>query len=227
MTTRAAPSPRGFSRESRRLVGVTIKSHPLGYVLAGRRRFAPAPDVQIGQRSSRSTRTDTQEGTWTTPWNLVLPGAAADASTPPIGASLHPTPSRNLRRGLFDVAASVVAYLGLTAAMYAAFGLSLLLVVVLAVPAAGYLMRTCVVFHDCAHGCFLRRGVRDRWLGIAYGLVGLFALSHRRHGHAMHHASAGDLDRRGRGDVGTLTVAEQARCHDRSDSRTGPSATRW
>src|SRR4051812_43059181 len=55
----AAPSPRDFPRESRRLVGVTIKSHLLGYVLAERRRIETAPDLHIGQRSGRSLRTDT------------------------------------------------------------------------------------------------------------------------------------------------------------------------
>ena len=92
--------------------------------------------------------------------------------------------------------------------MYAALDVSLLLVLVLAVPAAGFLVRTFIVFHDCAHGSFLPWRRANHWLGIACGLVVYSPFHIWRHEHAVHHASAGDLDRRGRGDVETLTVAE-------------------
>src|SRR3954454_156701 len=69
--------------------------------------------------------------------------------------SLAPYAKPDLRRSVFDVATSVLAYLALTAVMYAAVDVSVVLVVVLAVPAAGFLVRTFVVFHDCAHGSFL------------------------------------------------------------------------
>jgi fatty acid desaturase len=69
--------------------------------------------------------------------------------------SLAPYAKPDLRRSVFDVVTSIVAYLALTAAMYAALHVSLVLVLVLAVPAAGFLVRTFVVFHDCAHGSFL------------------------------------------------------------------------
>jgi acyl-lipid omega-6 desaturase (Delta-12 desaturase) len=66
--------------------------------------------------------------------------------------SLAPYAKPDVRRSLFDVATSVVAYLALTATMYEVLDVSLLLVLVLAIPAAGFLARTFVVFHDCAHG---------------------------------------------------------------------------
>ena len=122
--------------------------------------------------------------------------------------SLAPYAKPDLRRSVFDVATSVVAYLALTAVMYAALDVSLLLVLVLAVPAAGFLVRTFIVFHDCAHGSFLPWRRANHWLGIACGLVVYSPFHIWRHEHAVHHASAGDLDRRGRGDVETLTVAE-------------------
>ncbi len=121
---------------------------------------------------------------------------------------LAPYARPDLRRSLFDVATSVVPYLALTAAMYAAFDTSLLLVLVLAVPAAGFLVRTFIVFHDCAHGSFLPWRRANHWLGIACGLLVYSPFHIWRHEHAVHHASAGNLDRRGRGDVETLTVAE-------------------
>src|SRR4051794_18218618 len=108
--------------------------------------------------------------------------------------SLAPYAKPDLRRSAFDVATSVVAYLALTAAMYAALDVSVLLVVVLAVPAAGFLVRTFVVFHDCAHGSFLPWRRADRWLGIACGVGGCLPLSGWRHGHAGAPPSAGGLD---------------------------------
>jgi omega-6 fatty acid desaturase (delta-12 desaturase) len=122
--------------------------------------------------------------------------------------SLAPYAKPDLRRSVFDVATSVVAYLALTAVMYAALDVSLPLVLVLAVPAAGFLVRTFIVFHDCAHGSFLPWRRANHWLGIACGLLVYSPFHIWRHEHAVHHASAGDLDRRGRGDVETLTVAE-------------------
>jgi omega-6 fatty acid desaturase (delta-12 desaturase) len=122
--------------------------------------------------------------------------------------SLAPYAKPDLRCSGFDIATSVVAYLALTAAMYAALDVSLLLVLALAVPAAGFLMRTFVVFHDCAHGSFLPWRRANHWLGITCGLLVYSPFHIWRHEHAVHHASAGDLDRRGRGDVETLTVAE-------------------
>src|SRR3954463_15504559 len=69
--------------------------------------------------------------------------------------TLAPYARPDARRGAVDVATSAVAYLALTALMYGLVGVSTVLVVALSVPAAGFLMRTFIVFHDCAHGSFL------------------------------------------------------------------------
>jgi omega-6 fatty acid desaturase (delta-12 desaturase) len=92
--------------------------------------------------------------------------------------------------------------------MYAALSVSWVLTVALAVPAAGFLVRTYIVFHDCTHGSFLPSRRANRWLGTVLGLLVFADFQSWKHNHAMHHASAGDLDRRGAGDVPTLTVAE-------------------
>jgi omega-6 fatty acid desaturase (delta-12 desaturase) len=78
------------------------------------------------------------------------------------------------------------------------------------VPAAGFLVRTYIVFHDCAHGSFLPWRKGNEWLGATCGLLVLTPFQRWRHQHAVHHASSGDLDRRGVGDLLTLTVAEYA-----------------
>jgi omega-6 fatty acid desaturase (delta-12 desaturase) len=122
--------------------------------------------------------------------------------------TLAPYATPDVRRGVIDVATSAVAYLALTALMYAVHGYSTLLVLVLSIPAAGFLLRTFIVFHDCAHGSFLPWRRANTWLGIGCGLLVYSPFHSWRYEHAVHHATAGDLDRRGMGDVDTLTVAE-------------------
>jgi omega-6 fatty acid desaturase (delta-12 desaturase) len=86
--------------------------------------------------------------------------------------------------------------------------ISVWLVLAVAVPAAGFLVRTYIVFHDCAHGNFLPWRKANEWLGAVCGLLVFTPFQRWRHQHALHHAASGDLDRRGGGDVLTLTVAE-------------------
>jgi omega-6 fatty acid desaturase (delta-12 desaturase) len=114
----------------------------------------------------------------------------------------------HLGRSLLDLATSVVPYLGLFVLMYLSLEVSYLLTVAIAVPAAGFLLRIYILFHDCAHGSFLPSKRANAWLGRTLGLIVFAAFSSWRHNHAIHHATAGDLDRRGVGDVPTLTVAE-------------------
>jgi acyl-lipid omega-6 desaturase (Delta-12 desaturase) len=114
----------------------------------------------------------------------------------------------HLGRSLLDLATSVVPYLGLSVLMYLALDVSYLLSLALALPAAGFLLRTYILFHDCTHGSFLPSKRANAWLGRALGLVVFAPFSSWRHNHAVHHATSGDLDRRGVGDVHTLTVAE-------------------
>src|SRR5213078_4729381 len=122
--------------------------------------------------------------------------------------ALAPYARPHLGRSLLDIATSIVPYVALTALMYLVFDVSYLLVLALSIPAAGFLLRTFIVFHDCAHGSFLPSKRANAWLGTAVGLLVYQPFGSWRHSHAVHHATAGDLDRRGVGDVLTLTVAE-------------------
>jgi len=130
---------------------------------------------------------------------------AADASWRKVLAP-HMTP--RLRPALLDVATSVVPYLGLMAAMFVAFRISYLLVLAMSILAAGFLVRTFIVFHDCAHGSFVGSKRANAMLGAGLGVLLYTPFALWRHEHAVHHATNGDLDRRGVGDVQTLTVDE-------------------
>jgi omega-6 fatty acid desaturase (delta-12 desaturase) len=122
--------------------------------------------------------------------------------------SLAPYEGPRLARSLVDVATSVVPYLALFALMVASLDVSYLLTLALAVPATGFLVRTYIVFHDCTHGSFLASKRANHWLGTGLGLLLFTTFAAWRHNHAVHHATAGDLDRRGVGDVATKSVAE-------------------
>jgi len=122
--------------------------------------------------------------------------------------ALAPYEGPNLTRSLLDIATSVVPYLALFALMVAALDVSYLLTLALAIPAAGFLVRTYIVFHDCTHGSFLPSKRANAWLGTGLGLLLFTTFAAWRHNHAVHHATAGDLDRRGVGDVATKSVAE-------------------
>src|SRR5882757_194303 len=113
-------------------------------------------------------------------------------------------------RALLNLASSLLAYVALTVAMYLCLDVSIWLTLALAVPAGGFLLRTFIVFHDCAHGSFVRSKRGNLSLGRLTGLVVFQPFANWRHHRAVHHGSSGDLDRRGTGDVETLTAAEYA-----------------
>jgi omega-6 fatty acid desaturase (delta-12 desaturase) len=78
----------------------------------------------------------------------------------------------------------------------------------IAIPAAGFLVRLFMIQHDCSHGAFFRRKWANDWVGRVVGVLTLTPFDFWRRTHALHHATSGNLDRRGIGDVDTLTVRE-------------------
>jgi len=84
------------------------------------------------------------------------------------------------------------------------YGLTLLL----ALPAAGLLLRLFVLQHDCGHGSFFRTRAVNDWVGRVIGTLTLTPYDAWRRSHNAHHASSGNLDERGFGDIDTLTVRE-------------------
>jgi acyl-lipid omega-6 desaturase (Delta-12 desaturase) len=109
---------------------------------------------------------------------------------------------------LLDLATSALPYVALSALIYFTVSISYLLALALALPAAVFLVRTFVVFHDCSHGSFFASRRANAWMGTSLGLLLYSPFVRWRHDHAIHHASSGDLTRRGTGDIRTLTVAE-------------------
>lgn len=134
--------------------------------------------------------------------------AANTRQRPEWADALDPYAVPRRKRSLLDVATALVPYLALSVAMYFLLDVSYWLVLAVGIPAAGFLLRTFILFHDATHGSFWPERKWNNRAGILFGLFVMHPFHNWRHHHVAHHGSAGDLDRRGTGDVPTLTVAE-------------------
>lgn len=120
-----------------------------------------------------------------------------------------PYQNPDVRRSLGQLADSLVPYLALWIAMAWTFKAGLWpLTLLLAVPAAGMLVRLFIVFHDCTHSSFFKDQKWNDRIGLVLGVFTFTPYHSWRRSHAIHHATSGDLDRRGIGDVETMTVRE-------------------
>lgn len=116
----------------------------------------------------------------------------------------EPNHGRSILEILITVGPLVLLWLSMWLALHIGYGLYLLL----AVPAAGFLVRLFMIQHDCGHGAFFRHRFANDWVGRVIGVLTLTPYDFWRRTHALHHASSGNLDRRGIGDIDTLTVKE-------------------
>jgi acyl-lipid omega-6 desaturase (Delta-12 desaturase) len=111
-------------------------------------------------------------------------------------------------RSLWQVANSVIPFMVGWWLMYRSLAIGYWLTLLLAVPTAGFMVRCFIIFHDCCHGSFFKTIKANDKLGMVLGVMVLTPYFYWKHEHAMHHATSGDLDRRGTGDVYTMTVEE-------------------
>ncbi|QHO75525.1 fatty acid desaturase [Bradyrhizobium sp. CCBAU 051011] len=114
----------------------------------------------------------------------------------------------NSARGVFELVITVVPFIVIWALMWVALDHGYWIGLLLVVPAAGFLVRLFMIQHDCGHGSFFFGRLANDWVGRAIGVVTLTPYDLWRRSHARHHASSGNLDRRGIGDIDTLTVHE-------------------
>ncbi len=114
----------------------------------------------------------------------------------------------SLPRSLTEIAITALPFIALWAGMWALLHVSYWLTLLLAIPAAGFLVRLFMIQHDCSHGAFFRTRALNDWVGRVIGVATLTPYDYWKRTHAAHHATSGNLDRRGIGDVETLTVSE-------------------
>ncbi len=153
-------------------------------------------------------RAETQEPQRALPERGRPAGRATKADTRSWRETLAPYARADSRRALLCLGTSLLPYLALSAVMYLLVAISPLLALALALPTAAFLVRIFIVFHDCTHNSFFPSRRANLWLGTSLGLLLYSPFLRWRHDHAVHHATSGDLERRGTGDVRTLTVEE-------------------
>ena len=114
----------------------------------------------------------------------------------------------NLRRALGQMANTYLPYVLLWVAMIWSLGISYWITLGLILIAAGFLARVFIILHDCGHGSFFKSRRKNDIVGFISGVLSFTPYHYWRYNHAIHHATAGNLDRRGVGDIWTLTVRE-------------------
>jgi omega-6 fatty acid desaturase (delta-12 desaturase) len=125
---------------------------------------------------------------------------------------LAPYREPNSARSVFELVITAVPFVLIWVLMWVALDAGYWIGLALVVPAAGFLVRLFMIQHDCGHGSFFRRRLTNDWVGRVIGVLTLTPYDYWRRSHALHHASSGNLERRGIGDIDTLTVGEfQAR----------------
>ena len=129
----------------------------------------------------------------------------ARALTRSLASYRDPSLARSIVEIVITATPLLVAWTLMWAALY--FG-QVWLCLLLAVPTAGFLVRLFMIQHDCGHGAFFRTRRANDWVGRVIGVITLTPYDYWRRTHAAHHGGSGNLDRRGMGDLDTLTVAE-------------------
>jgi omega-6 fatty acid desaturase (delta-12 desaturase) len=113
-----------------------------------------------------------------------------------------------LRRSVWQLVNSLAPYIALWGLMIWTLHISYWITLAIAVVATGFLVRIFIIFHDCGHGSFFKSRRANRLTEFFTGVLTFTPYRQWRHKHALHHASSGDLDRRGPGEIWTLTVQE-------------------
>jgi len=124
-------------------------------------------------------------------------------------AVIAPYQKSDSGRAWVQIVNSFLPYLALWVAMVWSLGVSYWITLPLALLAAGFMIRIFIIVHDCGHGSFFRSRRANDALGFLFGLLTFTPYHYWRHDHARHHATAGNLNRRGLGgDIWTMTLAE-------------------
>ena len=114
----------------------------------------------------------------------------------------------DLWRSIWQIVNTLVPYFALLYLSIRSLEISFWLTLPLTLLTAGFMVRTFIIFHDCGHGSFFKSREANKWLGRITGFLVFTPYQRWTHDHAVHHATAGNLDRRGTGDVYTMTVQE-------------------
>ena len=137
-----------------------------------------------------------------------LNAAAAVPSARTWNTILKPYRESNSTRGIVELLITTVPFILLWTLAWLSLGISYWLSLAFVVVAAGFLVRLFAIQHDCGHGSFFSRRRVNDWVGRILGVMTFTPYEVWRRDHALHHSASGNLDKRGFGDIDTLTVRE-------------------
>lgn len=121
---------------------------------------------------------------------------------------MTPFEKSTTKQSIWQIINTVVPFMILWFLAYQSLSVSYWLTLVPSILAAGYLVRIFIIFHDCTHHSFFKSRRANRAVGTCMGVLTLFPFDQWGHEHSVHHATSGNLDKRGTGDIWTLTVDE-------------------
>ncbi|WP_071394678.1 fatty acid desaturase [Bacillus tuaregi] len=119
-----------------------------------------------------------------------------------------PFEKSTMKESLWQLMNTVIPFIGLWYLAYISLSVSYWLALLPIIIAAGFLVRIFIIFHDCTHYSFFKSRRLNRVVGTAMGVLTLFPFDQWGRDHSIHHATSGNLDKRGTGDIWTLTVDE-------------------
>lgn len=144
----------------------------------------------------------------TTLSSMDTQAANAPAATRPWREIIAEHARPDTRRSIIQLLNTALPFIAVTAALIYGVHREFWAAFLLVIPAAALLVRLFMIQHDCGHGSFFRARWANNLVGRTLGVVTLTPYAFWRRRHAVHHATSGNLDRRGTGDITTLTVRE-------------------
>ncbi|PBB07064.1 MULTISPECIES: fatty acid desaturase [Salimicrobium] len=112
------------------------------------------------------------------------------------------------KAGIIQLLNTMVPFVTLWVLAYLSLEISAWLAVPVAILAGAFVVRIFIIFHDCTHSSFLPSQKANRTIGIISGILTLFPFDKWKRSHSIHHATSGNLDKRGTGDIWVMTVEE-------------------
>ena len=121
---------------------------------------------------------------------------------------LVPYEKAELSKSIWQIINTIIPFLLLWYLAYKSLSLSYFITFLLIIPTAGLLIRIFIIFHDCCHMSFFKNKRANEIVGTITGILTLFPYKQWRHNHNVHHATSGNLNKRGVGDIWVMTVEE-------------------
>jgi acyl-lipid omega-6 desaturase (Delta-12 desaturase) len=114
----------------------------------------------------------------------------------------------DLKKSIWQICNSVIPYIFMWYIMYRSLEYSYWITLLLALVASGFLIRIFIIFHDCGHRSFFVSKRANEVVGMIMGIIAFTPYYKWHQQHSIHHATSGNLDKRGIGDVWTMTLEE-------------------